>query len=92
MRANIGCSNRDHLESQSSDEEAGEAHRWANQNVVEPTNGIVWDIRHLASAVLVTGSTAQQDAADYRRLGFEALGVICVADSPPMVSMLRPAR
>jgi RimJ/RimL family protein N-acetyltransferase len=32
------------------------------------------------------------NAAFYERLGFEALGVIRVGDSPPMVPMLRPAR
>lgn len=56
MRANIGCSNRDHFESRPSNQEAGETHRWANSNVVEPTNAIGWGIRHLGSA---TGSGYQ---------------------------------
>jgi hypothetical protein len=37
-------------------------------------------------------SSTPANAAFYQRLGFEALGVIRVGDSPPMVPMLRPAR
>jgi hypothetical protein len=46
----------------------GAAYRWANEDVVAPTNPIVWVFAILAGTGLLASAAAQQDAADRRRM------------------------
>ncbi|WP_430423896.1 GNAT family N-acetyltransferase [Phenylobacterium sp.] len=55
-------------------------------------------LKHRLTQIDADGATAYLEASDpknvpfYERHGFEALGVIEVADIPPLTPMLRPAR